>query len=105
MGFYQARILPRLLDLAMRNHLLRPYRRNAIGSAWGSVLEIGVGSGVNLPLYGRAVDRVFAIDPSPELLRRATKRLAAASVPVSLIRASAEQLSFSDAAFDTVVMT
>ena len=69
------------------------------------VLEIGVGSGLNLPLYGPAVDRVFALDPSSELLRVAHKQAVDALVPVSLLQASAEQLPFADAAFDTIVMS
>jgi ubiquinone/menaquinone biosynthesis C-methylase UbiE len=69
------------------------------------VLEIGVGSGLNLPIYGPAVDRVCGIDPSPELLRLASKRSVDASFPVSLVRASAEELPFSEAVFGTLVMT
>jgi len=105
MGFYRKLVLPRLLDLAMRDSRLAGYRQQTIGAARGLVLEIGVGSGLNLPLYGAAADRVCGIDPSPELLDRARERIAAARVPVSLIRASAEQLPFRDAAFDTLVMT
>ena len=105
MGFYEKMVLPRLLDLAMRNSRLADYRQETIRAARGVVLEIGVGSGLNLPLYGAAVDRVCGLDPSPELLDRARERIAAARVPVSLIRASAEQLPFRDAAFDTLVMT
>jgi ubiquinone/menaquinone biosynthesis C-methylase UbiE len=89
----------------MRNHRLDPYRRRAIGAARGLVLEIGIGSGLNLPLYGRAVDRVCGIDTSLELLRLARHRDADALVPMSLLRASAEHLPFADAVFDTVVMT
>jgi ubiquinone/menaquinone biosynthesis C-methylase UbiE len=62
--------------------------------ARGLVLEVGVGSGLNLPLYGRMVDRVCAIDPSTDLLSRAQRQIANAAVPVSLLRASAEQLPF-----------
>jgi hypothetical protein len=51
MGFYNDIILPRLLDLAMRNKQLRPFRERVIGAAEGRVLEIGVGSGRNLPFY------------------------------------------------------
>jgi ubiquinone/menaquinone biosynthesis C-methylase UbiE len=91
--------------MAMRNHLVDRYRRSAIGSARGLVLEIGAGSGLNLPLYGRAVVRVCGIDLSPELLRLAHERTADAVVPVSLIRASAEHPPFGVAVFDTVVMT
>ena len=105
MGFYDRHILPRLLDLAMRNRRLDGYRRRAIASALGVVLEIGVGSGLNLALYGPAVDRVCAIDPAPELLRLASQRIKDAQVPVSLVRASGEHLPFADAIFDTVVTT
>jgi ubiquinone/menaquinone biosynthesis C-methylase UbiE len=105
MGLYEHWIVPRLLDLAMRNRLLDHYRQRTIETAQGLVLEVGVGSGLNLPLYGPAVTRVVAVDPSPELLRLATKRAAGAVVPVSLIRALAEHLPFSGAVFDTIVMT
>ena len=70
MGFYNKIVLPRLLDLAMRNSRLADYRQETIRAARGVVLEIGVGSGLSLPLYGAAVDRVCGIDPSPELLDR-----------------------------------
>jgi putative copper export protein/SAM-dependent methyltransferase len=105
MGVYKKLILPRLLDLAMRNRRLAPYREQVIGAARGRVLETGVGSGLNLPLYGRAVDHLCAMDPSPELLRLARAEATRALAPVSLVRASAEQLPFGDAVFDTIVMT
>ena len=104
-GVYERWILPRLLDLSMRNRLLDHYRQRTIEKARGLVLEVGVGSGLNLRLYSRAVDRVCGIDLSPELLRLAHTRTADAVVPVSLLRASAEHLPFAVAAFDTVVMT
>src|SRR4051794_12762522 len=105
MGIYNRLILPRLLDLAMRDQRLVSYRRETIGAARGLVLEIGVGSGLNLSVYGPVVDRVCGIDPSPELLHLASKRLAIASIPVSLVRASAEHLPFTTGIFDTVLMT
>jgi ubiquinone/menaquinone biosynthesis C-methylase UbiE len=105
LGFYNRLILPRLIERAMRNIRLIDYRHATIGAATGRVLEIGVGSGVNLPIYGPAVDQVYGIDPSLELLHRANKRITDARVSVSLVRASAEQLPFSDAAFETLVMT
>jgi hypothetical protein len=64
MGVYQRWIVPRLVDLAMRSRLLDDYRQRTIESAQGLVLEIGVGSGLNLPLYGHTVDRDCAIDTS-----------------------------------------
>jgi ubiquinone/menaquinone biosynthesis C-methylase UbiE len=105
MGFYERWILPRLLELAMQNRLLDRYRHQTIASARGLVLEVGVGSGVNLPLYGSAVTRVIGLDPSPELLRLASKRAADVVIPVSLLRASAEDLPVADAVFDIIVMT
>jgi ubiquinone/menaquinone biosynthesis C-methylase UbiE len=105
MGIYNKLILPRLLDMAMRDAGLAAYRKHTIGAARGVVIEVGVGSGLNLPLYGPAVSCVVALDPSPELLRLANKRISDALVPVSLLQASAEQLPLADAAFDTVVMT
>jgi ubiquinone/menaquinone biosynthesis C-methylase UbiE len=105
MRLYERWIVPRLLDLAMRNRLLDHYRQQTTESAQGLVLEIGVGSGLNLPLYCPAVTRVVGLDPSSELLRVASRRAADAVVPVSLLRASAEQLPFVDAAFDAIVMT
>ena len=89
----------------MRNRLLDHYRHQTIASARGLVLEVGVGSGVNLPLYGPAVTRVVGLDPSPELLRLASRRAADLAIPVSLPRASAEHLPLADAVFDTIVMT
>jgi ubiquinone/menaquinone biosynthesis C-methylase UbiE len=105
MGFYQHWIVPRLIDLAMRNHSLDAYRRRTITAASGLVLDIGVGSGRNLPLYGSAVDHVCAIDPSAELLRLARNRTADVPIPVSLVRGSAEQLPFANEVFDTIVTT
>lgn len=105
MGIYQRLILPILLDWAMRDDRLAGYRDRTVGAARGLVLEIGVGSGLNLPRYDRAVERVCAIDPSRELRRRARDRAKSALAPVSLLRGSGEKLPFADAAFDTVVMT
>jgi ubiquinone/menaquinone biosynthesis C-methylase UbiE len=105
MGLYKSRILPRILDLAMRNEALDVYRHKIIGSARGVVLEVGVGSGMNLPFYGRAVDRVYGLDPSPELLDLARQRAREAAIPIFLLRASAEEMPFATSVFDTIVMT
>jgi ubiquinone/menaquinone biosynthesis C-methylase UbiE len=105
MGLYKSRILPRILDLAMRNEVLDPYRHKIIGSARGLVLEVGVGSGMNLPLYGRAVESVYGVDPTPELLDLARQRARKAAVPIFLVRASAEEIPFATSVFDTAIMT
>ena len=105
MSFYEKHILPRLLDLSMRHRGLMPYRRRTIAAASGVVLEIGVGSGLNLPLYETDVDRVYGIDPSPQLIELAKKRTKQADRLVFLARASAEELPFTGGSFDSVVTT
>jgi protein-L-isoaspartate O-methyltransferase len=71
MGFYNDIILPRLCDLAMRNKQLRPFRERVIGAAEGRVLEIGVGSGMNLSFYRPPVREVLALEPAPRLVTMA----------------------------------
>lgn len=105
MTFYRRHVLPCLLHLAMRQKLLLPFRRRVIGAAEGKVLEIGIGSGINLPLYSPPVRSVIGVEPSPELLRMARRRATAATVPVEILQASAETLPFDDCSVDTVVMT
>ena len=70
MSFYPDWILPSLIDLSMRNKRLRPYRERTAGAAEGRVLDIGIGSGLNLPFYGRKAREIFGLDPSLPLLAR-----------------------------------
>lgn len=105
MGLYASVILPRLIDLAMRNPALRRERARWIPRATGRVIEVGVGSGLNLPHYGPGVDRVDAIDPSSALWHLARRRRAQARMPVAFTPGSAEALPFDDRAFDTAVLT
>jgi protein-L-isoaspartate O-methyltransferase len=86
MGFYSDIILPRLCDLAMRNKLLGPIRQRVIGAAEGRVLEIGVGSGLNLPFYRPPVREVMALEPAPRLLAMARTASHAAGMPHRLPR-------------------
>jgi hypothetical protein len=74
MSFYRRHVLPCLLHLAMRQTELLPFRRRVIGGAEGRVLEIGIGSGLNLPFYGPAVRALIALEPSLEPLRMARRR-------------------------------
>jgi hypothetical protein len=84
----------------MSNRWLIEYRRQMVSQARGRVLEIGIGSGLNLPFYGRQVASVFGIDPSAALLRRAGRHPA---VRAELVKASAEIIPFDHKVFDTVV--
>lgn len=61
-GFYRNQILPRLIDLSMRNRHLEQYRERLLSAATGRVLEIGIGSGMNLPFYGSGVTQVVGVE-------------------------------------------
>jgi ubiquinone/menaquinone biosynthesis C-methylase UbiE len=105
MGVYQHYVVPRLTHLAMGQQYLLPFRQRIVGAAEGRVLEIGIGSGLNLPLYGATVSSVIGLEPSPELLRMARPRASAAAVPVMLLDASAETIPLDSGSVDTVVTT
>lgn len=105
MGFYDDVVLPRLCHLAMRNCDLLPYRRRTIGAAEGRVLEIGIGSGINLPLYPPSVAEVIGLEPSQALLAMARRTAHEARARVLLIGAGAEAIPLADRSVDTVVTT
>jgi ubiquinone/menaquinone biosynthesis C-methylase UbiE len=106
LSFYAKYILPRLIDLAMRNKDTTRLRAEAVPQACGRVLEIGIGSGLNLPFYSPDVKQVYGVDPSLELQRMAGKRASAARFEVEFFTQSAEQqLPLEDSSVDTVVMT
>src|SRR6516165_251345 len=105
MSFYQRYVLPRLTHLAMRQKQLLPFRQRIVGAAEGRVLEVGVGSGLNFPIYGASVTSVIGLEPSPELLRMARPRAMAAAIPVALLDASAEAIPLDRGSIDTVVTT
>jgi SAM-dependent methyltransferase len=105
MRLYGRYVLPILTDLVMRNRVARAERARFVPLASGDVLEVGVGSGLNIPIYGPQVRRLYALDPSPELLRMATGPAARARFPVTFMQASAEAIPLADGAAHTVVTT
>jgi ubiquinone/menaquinone biosynthesis C-methylase UbiE len=105
LSFYRDRVLPHLIDFGMRQHTLDPCRQRVTAAAAGRVLEVGVGSGLNLRLYPAPVSSVIAIDPSPQLLIKARARTSTARTAIALVRSAAEHLPFASSSFDTVVVT
>jgi ubiquinone/menaquinone biosynthesis C-methylase UbiE len=105
MSLYERWVLPKLIDFAMGQRPVQKYRREVVPAARGRVLEVGVGSGMNLPLYASSVKEVIGLDPSEQLLDMARRRSAQAVVPVDLMRGSASAMPLDDDSFDTVVMT
>jgi ubiquinone/menaquinone biosynthesis C-methylase UbiE len=104
MAFYRNYILPRVIHCAMGQEDLKPYRARVVAAASGRVLEIGIGSGFNTPLYGGAVSEVIGIDPSRQLLAMA-QRKPRSEIPIEFIGASAEAIPFDNSSFDAVVTT
>jgi len=105
LGIYQRLIVPRLINAAMRNRRLVPLRERQVALASGRVLEIGIGSGLNLPFYRRDIEAVIGIDPSLELLTMARKHTAWLHFPVKLLHGPAEALPLEDHSVDSVVIT
>jgi len=105
MGFYQDQIVPLLINWSMRQRNLAAYRGRIIPAAEGRVLEIGIGSGLNLPFYSRNVTHVIGLEPSPRLLVMARRVEHAGFGSVEFIEGSAQAIPLKDASVDTVVTT
>jgi ubiquinone/menaquinone biosynthesis C-methylase UbiE len=105
MSFYQDHILPHLINLTMRNSYLVPYRERVISAAEGRVLEIGIGSGLNLPFYGSQVQEILGLEPSHTLVAMTRRAARQSSSAVTLIEGSAETIPLDDRSVDTVVTT
>lgn len=105
MNVYDRFILPRLTAWVMRQKPLAPYRERAVRNARGRVLELGIGSGCNLPFYGPEVQSLVGIDPSRALLDIAGPRVSGAPFPVELVQAGGETLPLETHSVDTVLTT
>ena len=105
MGLYSERCLPHLLNLAMKHRDLAVYRQRVVPAARGRVLEIGIGSGLNVPFYGSGVDEVTGLEPSPRLLAMAERQAKNTHAPLVMIQGSAEAIPLDDSSFDTIVTT
>jgi ubiquinone/menaquinone biosynthesis C-methylase UbiE len=105
MGLYDTHILPHVIQMGMRQETLLPIRRRLAAAAEGRVLELGVGSGLNLELYSNRVTAVIGIDTSRALLAMARRAAATSATTVELREGSAETIPIDTGAIDTVVST
>ncbi|MFW1815057.1 class I SAM-dependent methyltransferase [Acinetobacter guillouiae] len=102
--FYQQRIFPHLLNQVMQTPSMMDGRAELLGKVRGEVLEIGFGTGLNLPFY-QEVDQVYALEPNRDVYQLAQKRVFDAPFHVQHIQASAEKLPFADHSVENIVST
>jgi ubiquinone/menaquinone biosynthesis C-methylase UbiE len=105
MGWYGRVMFPRLLDLAMSDPTYESYRRQLLTQVRGSILEIGFGTGLNLPCYPDGVSEITAIDVNPGMSPLAQRRIQDSKISVDLRVLDAQRLPFGSQRFDTVVST
>lgn len=106
MGLYRQFVLPHLVHLACGLKPVMRQREKVVPLARGCVLEVGIGSGLNLPYYDAGkVSRLIGLDPAPEMTRKAARGAATARFDVQLINAPAEAIPLDAASVDTVVIT
>jgi SAM-dependent methyltransferase len=105
MGWYVDRVLPHVTDVTLRGAEFSAARARVCAGLEGEVLEVGFGSGRNVPHYPEEVARVRAVDPATVGRKLAVERVAASSIPVEYIGLSGEQLPLEDASVDHVLST
>lgn len=106
MGWYDDRILPKLVDLSCGTKPIRKQREKVVPLATGDVLEIGFGGGLNLPYYDRdRVKKVWGLEPSAGMRRRARRLVATTDIDVELIDLPGEEIPLPDNSVDTVLVT
>lgn len=106
MSIYSDRIFPWIIERVMSRDVMTAQRELALADAEGDVMEIGFGTGLNLPHYGKLVSRLTVVDPNLGMHRRAAERIKASAIPVETIALGADdRLPVDDNRFDTVVST
>jgi ubiquinone/menaquinone biosynthesis C-methylase UbiE len=104
-GFYEDQVLPRAIDKMLGNRECRKLRARAVAGLEGDVLEVGFGSGLNVPLYPEAVTRVLAVDPATVGRTLAADRVAASPIPVEYVGLDGQSLPLPDESVDHALST
>jgi ubiquinone/menaquinone biosynthesis C-methylase UbiE len=105
MGLYRERVLPRIINVACGMKASEPLRRRVCAGLTGDVIEIGFGSGLNVPFYPAAVDRVAAIEPADLSWELAGERIGATNVSVQRSGLDGQSLPFPDQSYDAALST
>jgi ubiquinone/menaquinone biosynthesis C-methylase UbiE len=106
MAFYEDRVLPHLIDLACSTKPARKQREKIVHLAEGDVLEIGFGSGLNLPYFDRSkVRKIFGLEPSEGMRRKAQPNVDASGLDVEFIDLPGEEIPLESKSVDTVLIT
>ena len=105
MGFYGEQVVPRIINVACATRVHKPLRQRICEGLVGDVVEIGFGSGLNVPFYPAIIARVAAIEPSDVSWKLAGERLGLSSVPVRRSGLDGQSLPFADDSFDGALST
>lgn len=105
MGLYDDRVLPHIINVVMNTKVNRPIRERVCADLKGEVLEIGFGTGHNLPFIPPGVTRLYAVEPSGRSIELAHKRVAAAPVDVQVVGLDGQRLPVDDQSVDAVLCT
>jgi ubiquinone/menaquinone biosynthesis C-methylase UbiE len=105
MGLYGEQVLPRIINVACGLKGAQPLRRRVCEGLEGDVVEIGFGSGLNVPFYPEAVKRVAAVEPADVGWKLAEKRLQTTRVPVERSGLDGQSLPFADNSYDAALST
>lgn len=106
MGFYDKHILPHLINCACGLPAMMGQRAKLIPLATGRVIELGIGTGLNLPFYdAKKVSAIIGVDPAVGMHTKARERAAQISIPIKTVALELEQIAAEDDSFDTAVTT
>jgi ubiquinone/menaquinone biosynthesis C-methylase UbiE len=105
MGFYSNLVIPYCIDLSMSGSNLRQYRQELLKDVSGEILEIGFGTGLNLPHYPEQVTKITTVEPNPGMQKLARSRIEQSQITVDYKILNGESLPMSNAIFDSVVCT
>jgi ubiquinone/menaquinone biosynthesis C-methylase UbiE len=104
-GFYDDEVLPRAINVMLGNRECAKLRARAVAGLEGEVLEVGFGSGLNVPLYPAEVTKVLAVDPATVGRKLAADRVAASPIPVEYVGLDGEALPLPDESVDHALST